>query len=41
LGIKYHVLDVSEKFEDEFYNYFVNSYLEGTTPNPCVNEVAS
>jgi len=36
LGIKYHVLDVSEKFEDEVYNYFVNSYLEGTTPNPCV-----
>lgn len=36
LNIKYHVLDVSEKFEDEVYNYFVNSYLEGTTPNPCV-----
>lgn len=36
LGIKYHVLDLSEKFTKEVYDYFVNSYLEGTTPNPCV-----
>jgi len=36
LGIKYHILDLSEKFSKEVYDYFVNSYLEGTTPNPCV-----
>lgn len=36
LGIKYHVLDVSSKFEEEVYDYFVQSYLNGTTPNPCV-----
>ncbi|AXH11588.1 tRNA 2-thiouridine(34) synthase MnmA [Halarcobacter bivalviorum] len=36
LNIKYHVLDLTKKFEQEVYDYFINSYLEGTTPNPCV-----
>jgi tRNA-specific 2-thiouridylase len=36
LGIRYHVLDVSDKFEEEVYDYFVQSYLDGITPNPCV-----
>ncbi|OCL89523.1 tRNA 2-thiouridine(34) synthase MnmA [Arcobacter porcinus] len=36
LDIKYHILDLSKKFSEEVYDYFVNSYLEGTTPNPCV-----
>lgn len=36
LNIKYHVLDLADKFEEEVYDYFVDSYLEGTTPNPCV-----
>ncbi len=36
LDIKYHVLDLADKFTAEIYNYFVDSYLEGTTPNPCV-----
>lgn len=36
LGIKYHILDLANKFNEEVYDYFVNSYLEGTTPNPCV-----
>jgi tRNA-specific 2-thiouridylase len=36
LNIKYHLLDLSEKFTHEIYDYFVDSYLEGTTPNPCV-----
>lgn len=36
LGIKYHVLDLANKFTQEVYDYFVDSYLEGTTPNPCV-----
>jgi tRNA-specific 2-thiouridylase len=36
LNIKYHVLDLSDKFAHEIYDYFVESYLEGTTPNPCV-----
>jgi tRNA-specific 2-thiouridylase len=36
LGIKYHILDITKDFTKEVYDYFVNSYLEGTTPNPCV-----
>ncbi len=36
LGIKYYVLDLSNEFTQEVYDYFVNSYLDGTTPNPCV-----
>ncbi|PHO11847.1 tRNA 2-thiouridine(34) synthase MnmA [Malaciobacter marinus] len=36
LGIKYYILDIAEDFTKEVYDYFVNSYLEGTTPNPCV-----
>lgn len=36
LGIKYHILDLTQKFTKEVYDYFVNSYLQGTTPNPCV-----
>lgn len=36
LDIKYYVLDLADKFTHEIYDYFVDSYLEGTTPNPCV-----
>ncbi len=36
LNIKYHILDLADKFTEEVYDYFVNSYIEGTTPNPCV-----
>ncbi len=36
LGIKYHVLDLADDFSKEVYDYFIDSYLEGTTPNPCV-----
>jgi len=36
LGIKYHVLDLQEKFNDFVYNPFVNTYKDGLTPNPCV-----
>ena len=36
LNIKYYVLDLADKFTAEIYDYFVDSYLEGTTPNPCV-----
>ncbi|MEA3497566.1 MAG: tRNA 2-thiouridine(34) synthase MnmA [Campylobacterota bacterium] len=36
LNIKYHILDLTQKFEDEVYDYFVQSYIDGTTPNPCV-----
>lgn len=36
LGIKVHFLDLSEDFDKEVYRYFVQSYKEGLTPNPCV-----
>lgn len=36
LNIKYHILDLADKFSKEVYDYFVDSYLNGTTPNPCV-----
>lgn len=36
LNIKYHILDLATQFKNEVYDYFVNSYLEGSTPNPCV-----
>ncbi|MFZ9660023.1 MAG: tRNA 2-thiouridine(34) synthase MnmA [Arcobacteraceae bacterium] len=36
LGIKYHVLDLSEEFKTEVYDYFIQSYIDGITPNPCV-----
>jgi tRNA-specific 2-thiouridylase len=36
LNIKYHIIDMTKKFEEEVYDYFVQSYIDGTTPNPCV-----
>jgi len=36
LGIKFHTFDIQDAFENEVYNYFVNSYKQGLTPNPCV-----
>lgn len=36
LNIKYHILDLTNEFSKEVHDYFVDSYLTGTTPNPCV-----
>ena len=36
LNIKLHIYDIQSSFRDEVYNYFVNSYKDGLTPNPCV-----
>lgn len=36
LGIKMHFLDLGAEFKQEVYDYFVESYKEGLTPNPCV-----
>ena len=29
LNIKYHVLDLADKFTTEIYDYFIDSYLQG------------
>ncbi len=36
LGIKINFYDLSEAFNRDVYEYFVESYKEGLTPNPCV-----
>jgi len=36
LQIKYHILDLSEKFEKAVYLPFIESYKKGETPNPCI-----
>ena len=36
LGIKVNFYDISEEFKENVYDYFVEGYKEGLTPNPCV-----
>ena len=36
LGINHYVADFREIFRDKVENYFVEEYLRGKTPNPCV-----
>ena len=35
IGFSYVVEDVEEEFRKEVYEYFIKSYEEGSTPNPC------
>ncbi len=34
--IPFYVIDMTEKFKGCVIDNFLNSYIEGTTPNPCV-----
>lgn len=36
LGIEHHVADVREEFRRVIVQYFIDEYLNGRTPNPCV-----
>ncbi|HAM88520.1 MAG: tRNA-specific 2-thiouridylase MnmA [Candidatus Falkowbacteria bacterium GW2011_GWC2_38_22] len=36
LGIKFYPLNISQKFKQDVMDYFVDSYKDGITPNPCV-----
>jgi len=36
LGIKHHIVECEKTFEENVIKYFVNGYIEGNTPNPCV-----
>ena len=36
LGVDIHFHDISDRFEKEVVEYFVDTYRQGLTPNPCV-----
>jgi tRNA-specific 2-thiouridylase len=36
LGFEHHILDIRDAFEHDVIEDFVNGYLSGITPNPCV-----
>jgi tRNA-specific 2-thiouridylase len=36
LGIELLIYDIQDSFKDLVYSYFIDSYKEGLTPNPCV-----
>lgn len=36
LGIEHHVLDFRDDFQKYVINYFVDEYISGRTPNPCI-----
>jgi tRNA-specific 2-thiouridylase len=36
LDVEVHFHDLASEFKDEVYDYFVDTYKEGLTPNPCV-----
>ena len=36
LDIKYSVLDKQEIFKNKIFDYFIDEYVNGKTPNPCI-----
>ena len=36
MGFPYYIIDIKEEFEAKIINNFVDEYLAGRTPNPCV-----
>lgn len=36
LGIAHYVMNFSADFKEKVIDYFVNQYVEGYTPNPCI-----
>ncbi len=36
LNIEHHVVDVYDDFKSSVIDYFVDEYLKGRTPNPCI-----
>lgn len=36
LGIPFYVLNFREKFRADVIDYFIDEYIEGRTPNPCI-----
>ena len=35
-GINHYVIDIQEEFKDITVSYFIDEYIKGRTPNPCV-----
>ncbi|MEJ5285134.1 MAG: tRNA 2-thiouridine(34) synthase MnmA [Brevinematales bacterium] len=36
LGIRHKIINLKDIFETKIINYFINSYKNGLTPNPCI-----
>ncbi|MCP8579987.1 peptidase dimerization domain-containing protein, partial [Acinetobacter baumannii] len=36
IGIPFYVLNFREVFKEKVIDYFIDEYLEGKTPNPCI-----
>lgn len=36
IGIPFYVLNMKDQFKEKVVDYFVDSYLKGETPNPCI-----
>ena len=36
LGIPHYVMNFSEDFKDKVIDYFIDEYINGKTPNPCI-----
>lgn len=35
LDIPHHIIDLTQKFQEQIISYFINTYAQGKTPNPC------
>lgn len=36
IGIPYHIIDVRKDFLEKVIHPFINGYMKGSTPNPCI-----
>lgn len=36
IGIPFYVMDFQKEFREHVIDYFVNDYIQGRTPNPCI-----
>ena len=36
LGIPYYVMNFKDTFKENVIDYFIEEYLQGRTPNPCI-----
>lgn len=36
LGIPYYVMNFKKEFKEQVMDYFIEEYLQGRTPNPCI-----